>query len=160
MFEDCGSHTPEFTLVGVETIARVVNVLDGDSIVLVLPVLNTFMKFHVRLVGIDSCELKSKNEKNRELAYKARARLFELIFDTEIDVNIRKKDMAAMFDIEMKIVWIKCFKFDKYGRLLGVVSKDRDSKSFGDILLEEGLAYKYDGKRKLTEAEQQAILFQ
>ena len=52
------------------------------------------------------------------------------------------------------LIYVKCYNFDKYGRLLCDISKNYKSKCFSDILFEEKLAYKYTGKTKLTELEQ------
>ena len=57
-------------------------------------------------------------------------------------------------------MWIECVDFDKYGRLLtNVFLNKEDDKSISDILLEEKLAYKYNGDTKLTEEEQIKLLY-
>jgi endonuclease YncB( thermonuclease family) len=61
------------------------------------------------------------------------------------------------------IVFIKCYEFDKYGRLLADVYinyNDINSKSISEILLNENLAYKYDGGKKLSEDEQNDIIME
>ena len=46
-------------------------------------------------------------------------------------------------------VWIECFDFDKYGRILANVYKKEGDISLSNILLESRLAYIYDGGKKL-----------
>ena len=68
-----------------------------------------------------------------------------------------QKDIKDYLKTITCIVFVKCYRFDKYGRLLADVYIDYNSincKSISEILLSEGLAYEYDGGTKLTEEEQ------
>ena len=154
--------TPHFTLNGKKMYGRVVNVYDGDTITVVLNIFNGFYKFNMRLNGIDTCELKSKNEKNKELACFARSRLISLITDKDISETSLLKDRRMINNFLNKnvyCVWIECLEFDKYGRLLAnIYSNENTSESFSNILLKEKLAYKYTGETKLTEDEQLSTL--
>lgn len=141
--------TPEFSLKGTECIGRVVQIHDGDTLTIIIPVFTTLFKFSVRLAGIDTCEMTSKNETTKELAMKAKKRLMELVTATTPSVDIKRYLMENIV-----LVYVKCQDFDKYGRLLAEVSKEKDSELFSNILLTEKLAYSYDGKKKLTEEEQ------
>lgn len=132
-------NTSLFNLNGTKCYTKVLHITDGDTIKVAIYLFNNYYKFNVRLNGIDTCETKSKNDKNKELGIKAKERLKDLI--------------------ENKIIWIKCYNFDKYGRLLAdIYQDDQELKSYSDILLEEKLAYKYEGKTKLTEEEQISLL--
>lgn len=151
--------TPYFSLNGKKMYGRVVNVYDGDTITVVLNIFDGFYKFSVRLNGIDTCELKSKNEKNKELACFARSRLISLITNKDISETTLLKDRKMINNFLNKnvyCVWIECLDFDKYGRLLANVFsiEKTSSESFSNILLKEKLAYKYTGETKLTEEEQ------
>ena len=44
--------TPEFSLNGIICYGRLINIIDGDTIVAVLPFKNDFFKFHIRMDGI------------------------------------------------------------------------------------------------------------
>lgn len=144
--------TPEFSLKGTECIGRVVQIHDGDTLTIIIPVFTTLFKFSVRLAGIDTCEMTSKNETTKELAIKAKKRLLELVTATTSPIDIMEIKRYLMENIVL--VYVKCQDFDKYGRLLAEVSKEKDSELFSNILLTEKLAYSYDGKKKLTEEEQ------
>jgi endonuclease YncB( thermonuclease family) len=157
----CGIETPTFSLDGINTYAKVVSVIDGDTIVLVIPVLNTYFKFNCRLSNIDTCEIHSSNEKVKEFGIKAKYRLIELISKKKLNLeeDVSKKDIQQIFQTECFLVYVKCYDFDKYGRLLIDLYLNKDEKSLSDILLEEKLAYVYNGRQtKLTE-EQQLNLF-
>ena len=158
------NETPFFSLKGLKTYARVVNVIDGHTITLIIPIFNECFKFYTRLSGIDTCEIHSHNEENKEKGLKAKYRVIELICKnkklTDI-ICIPKKQIIDILDKDVYTVWIECDDFDKYGRLLVNVYleiKKDNSKSIGDILIDEKLAYKYDGDTKLTEEEQIKIL--
>ncbi len=111
---------------------KVVKVYDGDTITIVATLdfgvyqSPQLYKFSVRLNGIDTPELKTKNENEKRLAIIARDEL--------------KKQL------DNKIVELKNVSLEKYGRLLAEVY-------VGDINVNEwmitnGYAVKYDGGTK------------
>jgi endonuclease YncB( thermonuclease family) len=115
----------------------------------------------VRLAGIDTCELKSKN---REQGLRARMRLYELIAKNDsagIDINIARKNLRQKMKESKCLVILRCGSFDKYGRLLGWMYHVEDhemAKSFNDILVNEKLAYVYFGEKKLSDDEQIIVI--
>lgn len=152
-FADYNSSTPEFSLAGQELYGRVVEIYDGDTLKIVLPVLGHYFKFNARLMGIDTCEMKSKNTANRELAYKARNRLFELITNSSAcDFTWKKKEVTKYLDDNLCVIKVKCYEFDKYGRVM--IDCFTPERSVSDILIQEKLAYSYTGETKLTEEQQ------
>lgn len=152
---------PEFSLSGVKTWARVVSIHDGDTLKAVIPLHDRCYAFPLRLHGIDTCELKSKDAQNKELALKARNRLYELVtqrpWPTTL-VSASKSAMTNALQEECFLVWLECGDFDKYGRLLATIRAEQEGASFADILVSEKLAYVYGGDTKLTEAKQIALL--
>jgi len=154
-----GGNTPFFTLNGLKDYARVTEVYDGDTITIVLSVNGSFLKFKCRLMGIDTCEIRSKNLKNKELALKARNRLIQLITNKQVDEASKKKEVASFLEDDVYLIWVHCLEFDKYGRaLIHCYSSPQSTKSFSDILVEERLAYRYEGDTKLTEEQQVSLL--
>jgi endonuclease YncB( thermonuclease family) len=158
-FTNYSINTPEFSLNGFCTTGRLVDIVDGDSLTIILPLFNNFYKYHVRLCGIDTCEMKSKNKENKDLAIKARNTLLELVVDTPKS-PLLKKDIQEILDKNIIIVFVECFDFDKYGRLLAnvYIKKDELKINLSEYLLQHKLAYKYTGDTKLTEKEQLEIL--
>jgi endonuclease YncB( thermonuclease family) len=160
LFRPHGPKTPPFNLAGVDTFARVVAVHDGDTLTAVIPLAFKsseagFYRFSVRLEGIDTCEMKASSEVNAGLARRARARLLELVGCCEGDPKFLESHVC--------IVRLVCGKFDKYGRLLAKVYARTDhstteSESFNDRLVSERLACVYQGKTKMTEAQQRLHL--
>ena len=154
-FTGCSIHTPEFTLSGLNTTGRLVDIIDGDSVSIILPMFNNFYKYHIRLSGIDTCEMRSKNEKCKNLAIKARDTLLELVTRSKTRSETRS-EIRDILDRNVVIVFVKCLDFDKYGRLLANVFFDNENLS--EYLLKHKLAYTYTGHTKLTEEEQLEML--
>lgn len=158
-YKQHGGNTPFFTLNGIKDYARVTEVYDGDTITIVMNISGSFLKFKCRMMGIDTCEIRSKNPKNKELAIKARNRLIQLITDKQVDEASKKKDVSSFLDEDVYVVWVHCLEFDKYGRaLIQCFKSPVSTKSFSEILVEEKLAYKYEGDTKLTEEQQVQLL--
>jgi len=155
-FKSFNNKTPFFSLRGIKTPARVINVIDGDTLTLIIPLFGNYHKFYVRINGIDTCEIHSKDDKVKELGLKAKYRLLELLSGKKIS-DITNKQIIELFDIDIYIINVECEDFDKYGRVLANVFLN-DGRSVSSILLEEKLAYKYDGKTKLTEEEQVQVI--
>ena len=87
-----------------------------------------------RLYGIDTPEKRTKDKYEKECSIIARDRLKELIFE--------------------KIIWVDCIDWDKYGRLLAnlyIKKSDmkRKQKCVNQQMIDENLAYKYEGKTKI-----------
>jgi endonuclease YncB( thermonuclease family) len=163
-FASFGIDTPDFTFAGRKLWARVVSVYDGDTITLVFPVAEGndagMYKFNARMFGIDTCEMKSKDGANRDLAICARNRLVELITGKPLAfANATKKDIIRHLAEDVYLVWIECLEFDKYGRVLVKVhSAPENVKTYSDVLIEEKLAYPYFGDTKLSEKDQTSAL--
>lgn len=150
--------TPMFSLNGIKTYGRIVDVTDGDTLVIVIPVFeNKYFKFSSRLTNIDTCETRSKNLQIKQKGLQAKYRVVELLCNKNEECT--KKQIKKFFEDIVCVVWVECFDFDKYGRLLAnVFIKKEDTKSISDILIDEKLACKYNGETKLSEEEQIKLL--
>jgi endonuclease YncB( thermonuclease family) len=147
------SDIPEFSLNGIKTSGKIVEIYDGDTCKIVLLNNNVLQKFNCRINGIDTPEMKPPLSKpNREIeiknAYKCRNRLIQLCTNNTIDIDSDVKKVSL--DTNTKIVYVECLEFDKYGRLLvNIYEKDTPkSLSYNDILVNEGFAKKYNGGTK------------
>ncbi len=122
---DC-SKIKKFSLKDFKTQAKVVSVYDGDTITLVFVFANEYYKWNCRLDGIDTPEIKSKNNEEKALAIKARDYLREQILG--------------------KIVDIECGDFDKYGRLL--IKLIYENQNMNELMISQGHAKAYFGGTK------------
>jgi endonuclease YncB( thermonuclease family) len=150
--------TTKFSLNGKIFLAKCVKCYDADTIHVVFHIFNQFSRFTCRLFGIDTAEIKSKDELEKKYAITARDYLRNLILD--------------------KLIIIKCGEFDKYGRLLvtlflvndtnelhmlGGSNNDNNNdnnddnnastyfnfkESINNQLIMEKFAYNYNGKTK------------
>lgn len=171
LFSKHDSTTPLFSFANKTLVGRIVNVHDGDTISVVTSVFDQVAKFQVRLFGIDTCEIKSKSEANQRLAQTAKRRVIQKLIEF-YQLPQPSDDDKHFFDNHIIIAQIDCHEFDKYGRLLANVypltgytpNKGDDApvqfaqESLSTTLLNERLAYVYQGKTKLTEQEQLDLL--
>lgn len=138
---------PTFALRGVYT-GRVVSLHDGDTFTCVIPLFDTFYKFPIRLSGIDTAEMTSKDLILKSKALLARNRLFGLLSGEHLDtLDWRKSDFDKYFESHYITVLMNCKDTDKYGRILADIS------NYSDLLVSEKLAYRYDGGTKLNDDE-------
>ena len=155
-------NTPYFSLEKTHCFARVVDVYDGDTVKLIMPLPQSnppmFFKFNCRLTGIDTSEMKSKQAENKERAVAARNLLITLCnkqVEPPIGTMVNKKSIKKFFNDNVCLVFVHCGAFDKYGRLLVDLYADPDSpNSFTDVLITNNMGYAYDGGKKKTEDEQ------
>lgn len=146
------TNTRPFSLDGMTSYARVVKVIDGDTIKVVLPVQERWYTFNVRLKGIDCSETSSPYEINRQRALRAKRRVIELITGCTERIDD--------FDDTVFLVWLRAGRMDKYGRVLGDVYTDETQGCcFSDILLHENLAFPYNGTgKRVSEIDQTTIV--
>ena len=147
----------EFSLNGLKTSGKIVEIYDGDTCKIVLLNNNVLQKFNCRINGIDTPEMKPPlNKPNREIeiknAYRCRNRLIQLSTNTSTSVNtdVDSDVKKVSLDTNTKLVHVECLEFDKYGRLLVNIYDNETPKSlsYNDMLVNEGFAKKYNGGTK------------
>jgi len=110
---------------------RVIKVYDGDTITIASKVpglLNSpIYKFSVRLNGIDTPEIKGKNEDEKEIAQKARDALSSRIIGKDI--------------------FLKNVQTEKYGRLLCEIYLEKEN--INQWMIQQRYALSYDGGTKV-----------
>ena len=128
-------NTEYMTLENNEYQAKIVYIYDGDTMHVVFKEFDNYFRWNCRISGVDTPELRTKNEREKEMGYKVRDELRKLFMN--------------------KIVKIKCGEFDKYGRLLidvyvpdGIRSENKTEQMLSEWLIENKYAYAYDGGTK------------
>ena len=160
------SEIPKFSLDGRIIPAKVTSVYDADTCSVVFYLEGKLVQFSIRLLGIDTPEMRPSMKKpNRDLEKKAakrsRNRLIQLVTNVDMDVDSQygKKKCQTLIDKNTKIILLHCGPFDKYGRLLGTLYEFDNSKniektktgggtSFNKQLIQEGYAREYHGGTK------------
>ncbi len=128
-------NTEYMTLENNEYQAKIVYIYDGDTMHVVFKEFDNYFRWNCRISGVDTPELRTKNEREKEMGYKVRDELRKLFMN--------------------KIVKIKCGEFDKYGRLLidvyvpdDIRSENKTEQMLSEWLIENKYAYAYDGGTK------------
>ena len=140
-----------FSLNNKEIIAKIVSVYDADTCKAVFYLDNKLTKFTIRLVGINTPEMRpSKKLPNRnalkKFAMKARNRLVQLSTDCtcNLDTNYTRQELKAMFISNERLVKIKCGEFDKHGNLLVELYDINGDISYNQTLIDENYSVPYD----------------
>ena len=119
-----------FSLVGYEGPAKIYQQYDLDSAYMAVVFRGVLASFKIRVRHIDGPELRSRDPVEKALAYEGRDRGRQLIQDT--------------------VCYVKCFEFDKYGRVL-VEIITASGCVYHEWALAEKLAYPYEGCTKKTD---------
>lgn len=126
---------PFFSLQGQTMNCKVIDIYDGDTCTIVLPLFDTCYKFKLRMYGYDTAEMKpKKNVENREEKK-----------------ELAKKHKQFFSDLVLnKVVRIECLDWDKYGRLMGKLYTSVDDQDIcvNDYMVENGMGYAYFGGTK------------
>ena len=113
------------------TVSRIISVYDGDTFRVDIDELSDIVgkNIAIRILGIDTPEIKGKCDTEKQLAIKAR-------------------DFTRSYLNNASSVQLSNLKRDKYFRLLADVYVD--GESLAAALLANDLAVRYSGKKKLT----------
>lgn len=120
-------NVPQFSLDGSKHFAKITSVYDGDTFKACFTFGGKMFIWNCRLAGVDTPELRTRNQLEKKHGYIARDELRKLILD--------------------KVILLKCGEFDKYGRLLAHIEMS-DGTDVSKWLIQEGLAFEYDGGTK------------
>ena len=150
------SVVPMFTLSGIKTVGRVVDVYDGDTMTCIFPIFgDNYFRFNLRLMGIDTPELKNKDIISKEKALEARHKIMTVCCDNKYNLSkdCKRENIKKYLEENEINVWIECLDFDKYGRILANVYPKRGDNnvnidSLTKILLDANLGYEYNGGKK------------
>lgn len=111
--------------------AKLIRVVDGDTVDFMVDLgFNVWSKQRIRLFGINTPEVRTRNKKEKEAGLRAKAYVQNMLKDAEIE--------------------IKAYEKGKYGKYLADIylcsGKDRVSLNF--LLLEFGYVVEYYGGKK------------
>ena len=117
-------------------IKKVLKVVDGDTIDVDIDLgFNISYTQRVRLAGIDTPESRTKDAREKALGLEVKDKL--------------KKAIDAAKDVVVKTELPD--SSEKYGRILGWVYLDGDTKSLNEQLIDEGYAWGYMGDTKVKD---------
>lgn len=146
------SNTPMYSFVNKKVWARVLCVHDGDTMTCAIEAFpKCFFRYNVRLDGIDTKEITSHDPATKACAMSARNELLNYVTSGKFIATAphSRNDIINELANDVHLVFLHCDKMDKYGRILAVVYKaPDDEESINTILINKGLAVKYDGGKK------------
>jgi endonuclease YncB( thermonuclease family) len=124
------NNIPEFSLNGYNTIAKIVDVYDGDTCKAVFFMDDKLTKFTIRMSGYDTPEIRTNDD-------------IEKIYGVAAKIIVSRM-------ILNKLIYLKCYKWDKYGRLLADIymKTPKEMLCLNDWIIKNNLGVKYDGKAK------------
>lgn len=127
---------PLFTFDGINCRAKVVDIYDGDTFKLCMHYNKKIIKINCRAMGYDSSEMKPKLN----------------IINRDAHIKKAKEDKQYLIDLLKQtnyLVYVRCYRFDKYGRVLVTLYPKKSSKkSINDIMIETGHGVPYYGGKK------------
>lgn len=117
-------------------VKKVLKVVDGDTIDVDIDLgFDISYTQRVRLAGIDTPESRTKDAREKALGLEVKDKI--------------KKAIDAAKDVVIKTE--KPDSSEKYGRILGWVFLDGNTKSLNEQLIEEGYAWSYMGETKIKD---------
>ena len=127
--------------IGNRVYARLIKIIDGDTLTVVIIHDATPLKFNIRVKGIDSPESKGKVSK------------------IEKEAGLAVTNYVMELFKETKFVYIDVISTDKYGgRYIGDIYLDKECKlSLSSHLLKKQLVKQYDGKKKELWTEKELL---
>ena len=146
-------NTPLYSFENKKVWARVLAVHDGDTMTCAIEAFpGLFFRYNVRLDGIDTSEMTSKDTQLKDFAELARNRLIAYLTDEKVQLknntHYTRNAIIQCFETDVYLVYLVCSKMDKYGRILAQVYKNAALESANDMLIREGYALPYDGGKK------------
>jgi len=116
------------------TIKEIVKYIDGDTVDVILDLgFHISVKKRVRLSGINTPEVRTRDKNIKKKGLEAKARLMELC-----ELNKRPDQFGGLI--------LKCHGLGKYGRVLGEIFNGNCSAN--KILVMEGHAVEYHGGKR------------
>ena len=147
---------PLFSLKDYMTYAKMLSNYDGDTANIIFMYNEKPMHVKARFMGYDTSEIKPllndpKRDEKKQKAKLAKQRLWTLCTNNEDDENCKNPHKT--------LIQIKCYSYDKYGRLLvlafpeNVDLTNKDEKELFELsinsqMIKEGHGYQYSGGKK------------
>jgi endonuclease YncB( thermonuclease family) len=125
---------PIYSLNGIWTVGKVVDVYDGDTCTINLLIDGSIKKLKCRCMGYDCAEMKPSRTDPRREEIKAKAKKAREYFCNLIGYPSQTHIM------------VECLEFDKYGRLL--VNLYNNDTKVNDEMIRSGNGYSYKGGTK------------
>lgn len=121
---------PLKTYTNYKAMCLITNVLDGDTVEFVFRYKGSYEKHRLRILGIDTPEIHTKNEHEKKCGFYAKEQLKALLQKTD------------------NLCYVYLCADDKYGRRLGSLYTYKGNINISTYMITNKLAYSYDGSTK------------
>ena len=121
--------------------AKVLKIIDGDTVKIAFPFNNKISHMNMRMKGIDAAELHSKNVEERKIAIEGKQFLERLILNKVIRVIIDEK--LDKYGRPLVTIFIASHKIEE---LIGKLFQEEFNVN--ELMIEKRYAYRYDGGKK------------
>ena len=144
------SNVKKFTFDGTITDCKVIDVIDGDSISVVMNINNQTNIFNIRMHGYDAPRIRHKSRSNKLISLEgkfARLELIKLITSVEDMINITTKSNDISNTIKKynkKIVKIHLMDFDKYDEIFARIYLEDKKKFVDEIMIESNIVFPFE----------------
>tara|TARA_E500000331_G_C17244447_1_gene708530 strand:+ start:1432 stop:1905 length:474 start_codon:yes stop_codon:yes gene_type:complete len=142
--------TPDFTLNGLNTICKVLDAYDADTVTVGIELRGFgITKITCRLLGIDTPEMRGGTDHSKHLAICARNRLIYIVSGVMLDNDTKysREYIRGKLDSSRKLMRCMFGNTDKYERHL-ITLYDEYGINVNELLITEGHAKKYEGGKK------------
>jgi len=137
---------PEWNLEGKEFYTKILDIYDGDTITISIKINKQYYKINCRIANIDTPELRSSDDEEKDAAKLARNHLIFLLTKQKITSDITRNTIRNICVECNPVFLVQCGKFDKYGRLL--IKLFDEAICINEKMIEDGFAGEYNGKTK------------
>lgn len=142
-------NTCDFSFNGKQVVCRLVDIYDGDTVTVIMLINGKYWQYRIRTDGINTPEIRTLDLDEKEKGFKARQRVIELLCgeDTSLTPESSKKEIQAYLKENIVLVWLKCYDFCNFGRILADVYSYNQETGVGqnvaEVLLKENLCEVY-----------------
>lgn len=139
-----------FTLKGMNTKCKILDVYDGDTVTVAIELQGFgYKKFNCRLFGIDTEEMRGGTAETKQNAIHARNILIYMLTGIKIpdDHKLTRSEIRSRIEKSVEIVDCVFDDMDKYGRPL-ITLFDKNKSNVNQLMIQKGLAVAYYGGTK------------
>jgi endonuclease YncB( thermonuclease family) len=148
--ENADASVPQFSLMGQNVSAKLIDCYDGDTFRAALFLGGSLYQFSCRMRGYDTPEIAPplnfpNREKEKAAAIKAKQALLSWLITGPIPLNvpITNKQLDDLVSKNKKIITLSCKEFDKYGRIL--VDVVVNGTNVNKWMVDSNYGYTYNG---------------
>jgi endonuclease YncB( thermonuclease family) len=148
------SNVKKFTFDGTITDCKVIDVIDGDSITVIMNINNKINMFNIRMYGYDAPRIRHKSKSNKLISLEgkfARLELIKLItsVDEMINIESRTKDISDIIKkYNDKIVKIHLMDFDKYDEIFARIYLPDKQKFVDELMIESNIVFPFQAQHE------------